>query len=183
MSYVGDLLVEARKKAGMSHADVAIATGFKNVTKQIRVLERIESGSDRFPRDEYLERFSRVLGIDIADVIQAMSMEYADYERWCDTPCRLHLRIRWIPGFYGYQSLPDGCTMEEAEAEALKIVHKNKMIVWVVYANARAKIFKPDGTVCEGGPPMMRIGGHGRQLMALAERMAKVPIEKGRPET
>ncbi len=178
MTFIGDLFRSARKKTGLSRKHCAQATGFNNLAKQIRVLAAIEDGATPFPKDVYLERFGRILGIDDADIIQAMSLDYADYEAWCNTPVKLHLRLRVVPSVYLHQSLPDGCTMEEAEEIAHRISQERRVMVWLVYARGRALIFKPDGTVAESSPPMMAIGRLGRQAMAMVKRASNVPTER-----
>ena len=182
MSHIGDLFRCARKKAGLSLKDCACAAGFKNLAKQMRVLAAIEDGKSPFPKDAYLERFARILGIHDADIVQAMSLDYVAYESWCNTPIKLHLRVRLVATVYAYQSLPDGCTREQAEEIARQISQERKMIVWLVYARGHSKIFKPDGTVAKSCPPMMQIGRFGRRAMAMAKRAASVPAEQPRTD-
>ncbi len=178
MTFIGDLFRSARQKAGLSRKDCAQATGFNNLAKQMRVLAAIENGRSWFPKDVLLERFAKILGIDDADIVLAMSLDFADYEAWGNTPVRLHLRLRMVPTVYVFQSLPDGCTMEEAEEIAYRISRERKLIVWLVYARGHAKIFKPDGSVAKSCPPMMQIGRFGRQALATAKRAASVPMER-----
>ena len=178
MSYIGDLFRSVRKQAGLSRKHCAQATGFNNLAKQIRVLAAIEDGKSPFPKDTYLTRFGRILGIDNADIVQALSLDYADYEAWCNTPVKPHLRLRVVPTVYLHHSLPDGCTMEEAEEIAHRISQERRVMVWLVYARGRALIFKPDGTVAKSCPPIMAIGRFGRQAMAMAKRATGIPTER-----
>src|SRR5438105_3316417 len=73
------------------------------------IIRRLEEGSDLFPKALYLERFTPILRIEMADVVQAMSLDYDEYEKWCDTPVQPYLVLRAVPGFYLNQSLPEGC--------------------------------------------------------------------------
>jgi len=178
MTFIGDLFRSARQKAGLSRKDCAQATGYKSLDKQMRVLAAIEDGRSPFPKDAFLERFAKILGIDDADLVLALSLDFADYEAWCNTPVKLHLRLRMVPTVYMHQSLPDGCTMTEAEEIARQISQERKMIVWLVYARGHAMIFRPDGSVAKSCPPMMQVGRFGRQAMATARQAASVPTER-----
>jgi transcriptional regulator with XRE-family HTH domain len=179
MSHLSALFREARMRAGLSIKQVARRTGFRNQPKQIRVLERLESGNDPFPKAVYLERFAAILGIELADVVQAMSLDYDEYEHACETPVQPYLVLRAVPGFYIHRSLPDGCTLEQAEEEALKMARGTRLHVALVYKRGRAIYFSPDGGRCEGGTPVMKIGRTGRREMAILRRRMKVPREPG----
>src|SRR5438477_10589495 len=110
MSALGDLIREARERAGLSIKETALLTGLKNEAKQIRILERLEEGKDRFPKAVYIERFATILRMDLAEVVQAMSLDYAAFEKWCDTAIKPYLLLRAVPGFYLRQDMPEGCS-------------------------------------------------------------------------
>lgn len=177
MSHLGDLIRSKREAAGLRPVDVARATGFRNLNKQIRVLTNIESGRDRIPRDVYVERFSRILGIDQAEIVQASSLDYAELARPYKKP---HLTVRAVPGFYLQQELPAGCSFEQACEIARSIVQERHMEVALVISRVKAFYFKRDGRLLEGqAAPAMRVGSYGKDYLRLAAQAARVPKEPG----
>ncbi len=175
MTQVGDLFRNKRLHAGMSIKDVAVATGLKNINKQMRVLQNIESGREHLPRDVFLERFGRVLQIDRAEIIQAMAQDYAELDRPLAKP---YLTIRAVPGFYLHRELPDGCSFEEACEIARDIVRKKRMQVALVLSRVRSIFFLKSGEAVEGNfAPAMRVGSYGKDALRLAKRAAGVPRE------
>lgn len=175
MTQVGDLFRSKRLQAGMSIKDVAVATGLKNINKQMRVLQNIESGREHLPRDVFLDRFGRMLKIDRAEVIQAMALDYAELDKPLAKP---YLTIRAVPGFYLRQELPDGCTFEEACQIARGVVREKNMQVALVLSRVRSIFFLKSGKAVEGNfAPAMRVGNYGKDALRLAKRAAKVPRE------
>lgn len=177
MSYLGELLKNSRVTQGLSVVEVARLTGMKNLNKQIRVLKSLEEGRELFPKAVLVDRFTQVLQIAPTDVLQAISLDYAAYEAWCEKPVQPYLVIRAVPGFYLHQSLPKGCTIEEGREAAWKIVREKGFRVALVYKHGRAIYFQPDGVSFDGDTPAMQIGRTGRQQMAMMKRFAQIPKE------
>ena len=175
MSHLGDLFRSKRVAAGLTLADIARATGLKNLDKQIRVLGHIENGRDKLPKYVFIERFAKLLQIDQAEIVQAMSDDYAELARPYERP---FLMVRLVPGFYQKRELPEGCSLEEAHELAREMVDQKPFEVALVLSRVRSIFFKRNGQVIPANwSPAMRVGSHGKDGLRLAAQAARVPQE------
>ncbi len=86
MNHVARLFHDARREQDCQSSRSAFRTDLKKQPKQIRLLQRLESGRYLFPKTASLERFVAILGIDLADVVQAMRVSVAEALR-CGVRC------------------------------------------------------------------------------------------------
>jgi len=102
MSCLGELLWKTRRSLGLTIVEVARRAGYRNVNKGIRRYTDIETGSDVFPKEVIRRRFTEVLGLDEADILAAMLMDFEELDR----PVAPRLIIRIMASAYAEHPLP-----------------------------------------------------------------------------
>lgn len=174
MSHLNELFRHARVRLGLTRNDIAARAGYVNVTKGIRRWDALEQGHEWFPDERVVERFALVLGIDEADLIQAMSLDFA----MLDEPMKPSVTVRLMPAVYTSLSLPPECTTEEAVAIAVDYAVIHKFHVWVRLSRIRGIHVSPDGTHEECyGAMVCSLGRWGQQAMRMAKQVSRIPLE------
>lgn len=172
MSRIGQLFTTARRDAGMTPKEVALAAGYRNVNKGLRRLRTLESGQSSLPDPRIVETFAAVLSIDGTDIATASELDWQELDR----PIKPYLVERLMPAVYRRHELPEDCSLEDARSMAARMAAETRRSFCLVLSRVRSVYFYPSGNTRESnylpGTPI----GRYKALMAAAR--AKL---QGRP--
>ena len=155
MSHIGQLFKTARRDAGMTPKEVALAAGYRNLNKGHRRLAMLEEGQNLLTDSRIVERFAAVLGIDDADIATASALDLQELDR----PIRPYLVERLMAAVYRRHELPGDCTESGARGVAAKLSAETGRSFCLVLSKVRAVYFYPSGKHHESHHvPCMSIG-------------------------
>ena len=171
MSHIGQLFKDARRQAGLTRRDAALAAGYRNVNKGLRRLNSIEDGQTKLHDSRIVERFAAVLDIDDAATGVAFALDWQELDR----PIRPYLVERLMPAVYRRHQLPEDCTVHDARVIAAKMSVETGHSFCLVLSQVRSVYFYPSGKTRESyDVPSMSIG-HRNAFMAMSKRASGVP--------
>ena len=145
MSHIGQLFKTARRDAGMTPKDVALAAGYRNLNKGLRRLDMLEGGQTLLPNPSIVETFAAVLGIEKTDIAKASALDWQELDR----PIRPYLVERLMPAVYRRHDLPEDCTVADARSIATRMSVKTGRSFCLVLSRIRSVYFHRGGTSCE----------------------------------
>ena len=169
MSHIGELFEIARREAGLTPKEAALAAGYQNLNKGLRRLNMLEDGQTMLHDPRIVDRFAAVLGIDEADIAVASAL---DWEEW-DRPIKPYLVERLMPAVYRRHELPEDCPVDKARKIATKMSVVTGRSFCLVLSRVRTVYFYPSGKSCESNyVPGTSIGRY-NAYMAMATAKLK----------
>ena len=114
---LSEFVSTAMKKNGWGRKEMARRLGYRNLNRGMNRLNNWLEGR-KFPSGDQPRRLAEALGIKVDDVVALIRQdlealrEEARAERARDS--NYYLIIRYIPGFYGRKTLPEGLGEQEA---------------------------------------------------------------------
>jgi transcriptional regulator with XRE-family HTH domain len=180
MTHLGRLVADARKARGLTQQDLVRLAGYRNETKGLRRLRRIENGDDPLPAEHLLRPFVKALGLDEEAILMTLCSDFAALDE--PTPTRVVIRL--MPGFYRSLPLPEGCTVEQAVELAKRFSAEKNLSCCVCLSRIRSIYVEPSGSErLSFSPPGCSIalsaGLCDKVMLRLAKRLKDVPVEPG----
>jgi hypothetical protein len=177
MSHLGQLFRTVRREARLTPKDVALAAGYKNLTKGLRRLANLEDGQTLLPDPQIVKKFATVLSIDEADIIMASSLDWTELDR----PITPYLVERMMPAVYRRHRLPENSTLEDARVRAARMAVETGHSFCLVLSQVRCVYFYASGNQCESHVvPGMAFGR--RSVRMLTSKRASM-VQRLRPRS
>jgi transcriptional regulator with XRE-family HTH domain len=127
-THLATYFCDQRTEKGVTLGQLARMVGYKNVSKGANKISRFEQQGT--VTEELLVRLAEALDIDLPTVEALMEKDQEDHlqrwQEWVNEPVPMCLVVRYIPGVYGRQALPEDVkTQEEAESYACQFARQS----------------------------------------------------------
>ncbi len=166
MSHIGQLFKAARREAGLTPKEVALAAGYTNLSKGLRRINTLEDERATLHDPIVVEKFATALSIDGADIAKASDLDWVELDR----PIRPYLVERLMPAVYRRHHLPEDCTVADAREIAGRMSVETGRSFCLVLSRVRCVYFYPSGRSHESHlVPSMSVGRH-NAFMAWSKR-------------
>jgi transcriptional regulator with XRE-family HTH domain len=149
LTWLADQFAQARRQAGLDRKELVRRAGYQNITRGLRRLDHIESGTGSSPDSRVLDRFADVLDIDMTSIWETIRTRDDERRREAwekPLPDDPTVQARLVPAVYPELDFPDRLSLEELFASASRFAQRRNCKVWATFEDGRTIYFEPDGT-------------------------------------
>ena len=164
--HLANYLREQRQRQGISLGELARRIGYRNVSKGCRRLDQYER-TGVTTRPDLPQLVALALGVSDDVARQLAWLDYADWQASLNEPVPMRMIVRWMPGIYVEECLPDDVDQVSAErlASGLAIeqhrqvclVVSRRLSIW--FDERGAVVARTETQVNERNMPTAMIGG------------------------